>query len=64
MLPPGWMSFKKSDDDPTKNLDYVRKIVGNYSYIAIILIVIMQFSARIGVAGMSHLFLGEVFPFK
>lgn len=58
------MSFTESSNDFSQNPEYIRKFVGNYSFIALALVLIMQFFARIGVAGMPMMFVGEVFPFK
>lgn len=42
----------------------IREIVGNYGYLAMILVFIMQFCTKIGVGGATLLLVGEVFPFK
>lgn len=57
------MSFK-GITNAIKNPEFIRQRVGNYSYVAFALVLIMQFSAKIGVAGMPIMFIGEVFPFK
>lgn len=38
--------------------------LGNYSYVALILILIMQFALNIGIANVAFILIGEVFPFK
>lgn len=58
------MSFKEFPNDFSKSPEFVRNFVGNYSYIALALVLIMQFCAKIGIAGMPIMLVGEVFPFK
>lgn len=64
LLPPGWMSFKTAMNDENKKVEYVHQLVGNYGWIAFALILIMQFSAKIGPQGQPNMFVGEVFPYK
>lgn len=64
LLPPGWTSFKSTTNDATKHPEFVKLLVGDYSYFAFALVLIMQFAAKIGVAGMPNIFIGEVFPCK
>lgn len=42
----------------------VSESVGNYSYLALVLILIMQFALNVGVSNVAFIFIGEVFPFQ
>lgn len=63
-MPPGWTSFRDLPYESANKFDYIRGVVGDYGYLALALILIMQFSTKIGVAGLPHIFVSEVFPFK
>ena len=60
-LPSGWTSFGDYTPDQYAN---TKNIVGNFSYLALGLIIIMVFATRIGVFGLPHTYMGEVFPLK
>lgn len=62
-LPFGWTSFRKSPNESDK-FEYIRGVVGDYGYVALALLLIMQFATKIGVSGLPHIFVSEVFPFK
>lgn len=65
LFPSGWMSFQQHPTDSTADkYEYIRSIVGNYSYLALGLYLTMQFVTKIGVAGLPHMFASEVFPLK
>lgn len=63
-FPTGWTSFRKYDYESADKYEFIRGVVGNYSYLALVLILTMQFAAKIGVTGLPHMFASEVFPFK
>lgn len=63
-FPLGWSSFRKYPYESSSKFDYIRSTVGDYGYIALALILIMQFATKIGVSGLPHIFVSEVFPFK
>lgn len=60
-LPDGWTSFGENTPEQYAHL---KSTVGNYSYLAFGLLLIMEFSTRIGVFGLPHTYMGEVFPLK
>lgn len=60
-FPSGWTSFGKYTPEQYAHL---KNTVGSYSYLAFGLILIMEFSTRIGVFGLPHTYMGEVFPLK
>lgn len=61
--PSGWTSFKRPNGPPL-NLDVAREMVGNYGYLALLFILLMQFCSRIGVGGIPYVYMGECFPFQ
>lgn len=63
-FPAGWISFKRNANDAATDPNIIRSMVGSYGYFALILIFIIRFCARIGLDGVSSLFIGEVFPYK
>lgn len=63
-FPRGWTSFRKYPHESTNSYEFIRGIVGNYSYLALGLILTMQFATKIGVSGLPHMFASEIFPFK
>lgn len=63
-LPSGWRSFKQGPNEPPKDPELIRKWVGNYSYLALILVLVMRFCSKAGVDVMSTMYTGEVYPFK
>lgn len=63
-FPSGWTSFRKVPNDGSNKYEDIRQIVGNYSYVALALVLTMQFATKFGVAGMPHMFVSEVFPLK
>lgn len=64
VLPSSWTSFKEHPEEPLPNMEHIRQIVGNCGYFALALVLLMQFSSRIGLSGIGYVFVGEVFPFK
>lgn len=58
LLPPGWTSFKKNSDDTLISLEQIREMVGDYNYLALALVLIMQFGTKIGLAGIPYMYLG------
>lgn len=64
LLPPGWTSFRNHPYESSDKFDYIRGVVGDYGYVALALMLIMQFATKIGVSGLPHIFVSEVFPFK
>lgn len=64
LFPKGWMSFQQHPTDSANKHEYIRSVVGNYSYLALGLYLTMQFVTKIGVAGLPHMFSSEVFPLK
>lgn len=62
-FPESWTSFKKYPNESNK-FKLIREIVGDYGYLALVLILCMQFATKIGVSGLPHMFVSEVFPFK
>lgn len=46
------------------NSTTVHESVGNYSYLALVLILVMQFASNVGVANVAFMLIGEVFPFQ
>lgn len=64
-FPPGWTSFQ-SQSNPTgsNGFEIIREKVGNYGYLALVLVLVMQFCTKMGAAGATLLLVGEVFPFK
>lgn len=64
LLPSGWTSFRKYPFESSDKFDYIRGVVGDYGYIALALMLVMQFATKIGVSGLPHIFVSEVFPFK
>lgn len=58
------MSFQQHPSDSIDKYEYIRSVVGNYSYLALGLYLTMQFVTKIGVAGLPHMFASEVFPLK
>lgn len=63
LLPPGWTSFSHPDESPP-NFESIQQMVGNYSYLALAMILMIQFCTRIGLAGIITMYIGEIFPFK
>lgn len=61
LLPTGWSSF---GDHTPETYAYIRQTVGNYSYLALALILLMQFSAKFGVYGLPNVYNSESFPMK
>lgn len=61
LFPSGWTSFGEHTPD---TYEYIRRIVGNYGYLALALILIMQFAAKFGVYGLPNVFNSELFPLK
>lgn len=57
-LPPGWTSLNHYETNE------IHEMVGNYGYLALVLVFIMQFCTKMGVGGATLLLVGEVFPFK
>lgn len=64
LFPPGWKSFQQHPTDSADKYEYIRGVVGNYSYFALGLYLTMQFVTKIGVAGLPHMFTSEVFPLR
>lgn len=60
-LPPGWTSFENKTPE---RYEYIQSVVGNYGYLALGLMLLMQFGARFGIFGLPQTYLGEVFPLK
>lgn len=61
------MSFQQRSGNSTDLIDkyeFIRNEVGNYSYVALGLYLIMQFVTKLGVFGLPHIFTSEVFPLK
>lgn len=63
-FPPNWTSFRNPSDSSIPNFDLIREVVGNYGYIAVVLLLIMQFGANVGLSALPHLIQAEVFSFK
>lgn len=63
-LPSGWTSFIEGDSNGREKVEHIRKIVGNYSYFALAMIFIMNFTTRFAIGSMPSIFASEVFPFK
>lgn len=61
LFPPGWTTF---GDHTPETYKYIRQIVGNYSYLALALILLMQFAAKFGVYGLPNVYNSESFPMK
>lgn len=63
-FPSRWISFKKDPNEAPKDLELIREMVGKYSYLALTLVVLMRFCAKIGVDVMPIIYVGEIFPMK
>lgn len=61
LLPSGWISFENKTPD---RYEYIQNIVGKYGYLALGILLFMQFGARFGIFGLPQTYLGEVFPMK
>lgn len=64
LLPPGWTSFKLDSNQQLNDPEYIRNLVGNYSYLALILILVIKFCGKTSVDFMFFMYVGEVFPYK
>ncbi|XP_031634375.1 facilitated trehalose transporter Tret1-like [Contarinia nasturtii] len=62
--PPGWSSFQDNPEEAPIKYNYIRSVVGDYGYLALALILVMQFATKIGVSGLPHIYVSEVFPLK
>lgn len=60
-FPLGWTSFENKNPE---RYEYIQSVVGNYGYLALGLLLLMQFGARFGIFGLPQTYLGEVFPLK
>lgn len=58
-FPSGWSSFEVG-----RNAIPIKNFVGNASYIAITLFLIMQFCTSIGVSSVPNMMMSEIFPLK
>lgn len=67
-FPPGWSSFEVERNatatTPTETPIHIEQFVGNASYIAIVLFLIMQFCTSIGVSSVPNIMMSEIFPLK
>lgn len=63
-FPLGWTSFKKDPNEPARDPEQIRQMVGNFNYIALGLVLILKFCGKAGTDVMSFLYVGEVYPFK
>lgn len=64
-LPVGWTSFIEDDGtNSQERVEHIKHIVGNYSYFALAIIFIMNFTTRFAIGSMPSIFASEVFPFK
>lgn len=63
-LPSGWTSFIEGDSNGRDKIEHIKQLVGNYSYLALAMIFIMNFTTRFAIGSMPSIFASEVFPFK
>lgn len=64
-FPSGWSSFEPhSNITSHSNSEYMQEVVGNYSYFALAMFLIMQFFICYGVSSIPNIMMSEVFPFK
>lgn len=63
-LPSGWTSFIEGDSKGRQKIEHIKQVVGNYSYLALAMISIMNFTTRFAIGSMPSIFASEVFPFK
>lgn len=61
-FPPDWTSFQIPSN--ATNSTVVYDSLGNYSYLALALILMMQFAANMGISIVPIMLISEVFPFK
>lgn len=66
MFPSGWSSFKTTSSNETSlnSTMVLRESMGNYNYVALALLLIMQFFVTIGITTIPFMLTGEVYPFK
>lgn len=64
MLPWGWSSEFSSSISFADGPEYIRNIVGNWNYFALIMFIIMQFSVAMGVSSIPYIVMSEVFSFR
>lgn len=60
-LPSGWSSFKKY---PTEDYEGIKEEIGQFSYLAVALVFLMQFNMRFAIGALPSIFVTEVFPFR
>lgn len=63
-FPLGWSSFKKDPNEPAKDPEQIRHIVGNFNYIALVLVLLSRFCGKAGTDIMPFMYVAEVYPFK
>lgn len=63
-FPLGWTSFKKDPNEPAKDPEQIRQIVGNFNYIALGLVLLSRFCGKAGTDIMPFMYVAEVYPFK
>lgn len=65
-LPSGVTSFKtiSTTNEMSTNVTISHESIGNYNYLPLALLLIMQFFVTIGITTIPFMLTGEVFPFK
>lgn len=63
-FPPNWTSFENSCSSTTTNFERMQGIVGNYGYLAFILMSIIHFGTGLGLSAVPFSFEAELFPYK
>lgn len=66
LFPSGWNSFQTAYNNNNNNTSAIdlHESIGNYNYIALALLLIMQFFVTIGITTIPFMLTGEVYPFK
>lgn len=64
-FPLGWTSFKSgATNEAAYNSEQIRQMVGHFSYIALILVLVLKFCGKAATDVMAFMYVGEVYPFK
>lgn len=63
-FPSGWSSIDTDIKNATHNVEVMRETVGNFSYFAIVMFMLMQFCVSVGVSSVPYILISEIFPFK